>query len=75
MSRLWAFFASSSHSFLFFFFFLQNSIKFVKQVALEDETKLKGIPPEDCSKIMLWRLNLPTSKSPSYQENQEDKIV
>ncbi|KAJ6870999.1 hypothetical protein NC652_036615 [Populus alba x Populus x berolinensis] len=53
----------------------QNSIKFVKQVALEDEMKLKGIPPEDCSKIMLWRLNLPTSKSPSYQENQEDKIV
>ncbi|KAJ4844733.1 Beta-1,4-xylosyltransferase irx9 [Turnera subulata] len=36
----------------------QNSIKFVKQVALEDE-KLKGIPPEDCSKIMLWRLQLP----------------
>ncbi|KAJ6382085.1 hypothetical protein OIU77_030690 [Salix suchowensis] len=43
----------------------QNSIKFVKQVALEDETKLKGIPPEDCSKIMLWRLNLPVSKSSS----------
>ncbi|CAK7342966.1 unnamed protein product [Dovyalis caffra] len=44
----------------------QNSIKFVKQVALEDETKLKGIPPEDCSKIMLWRLNLSISKSTSY---------
>ncbi|KAJ7977002.1 Glycosyltransferase [Quillaja saponaria] len=35
----------------------QNSIKFVKQVVFEDETKLKGIPPEGCSKIMLWRLN------------------
>ncbi|WCJ34549.1 Nucleotide-diphospho-sugar transferases superfamily protein [Euphorbia peplus] len=34
----------------------QNSIKFVKEVALEDETKLKGIPPEKCSKIMLWQL-------------------
>ncbi|XP_061357009.1 beta-1,4-xylosyltransferase IRX9 [Gastrolobium bilobum] len=36
----------------------QNSIKFVKQVVLEDEAKLKGIPPEGCSKIMLWRFNL-----------------
>ncbi|KAJ1443848.1 Nucleotide-diphospho-sugar transferase [Sesbania bispinosa] len=35
----------------------QNTIKFVKQVVLEDEAKLKGIPPEDCSKIMLWRFN------------------
>ncbi|KAG4913376.1 hypothetical protein AAZX31_19G164700 [Glycine max] len=35
----------------------QNSIKFVKQVVLEDEAKLKGIPPEDCSKILLWRFN------------------
>jgi hypothetical protein len=50
----------------YFFFPFQNSIKFVKQAALEDETELKGIPPEDCSKIMLWRLNLPVSKSPSY---------
>ncbi|GLT92417.1 hypothetical protein SLE2022_102560 [Rubroshorea leprosula] len=38
----------------------QNSLKFVKQVVLEDETKLEGIPPEDCSKIMLWRLQFPT---------------
>ncbi|XWS43624.1 hypothetical protein CRYUN_Cryun16bG0119900 [Craigia yunnanensis] len=37
----------------------QNSLKFVKQVVLEDETKLKGIPPEECSKIMLWRLRFP----------------
>lgn len=41
----------------------QNSIKFVKQVVLEDETKLKGIPPEECSKIMLWSLQLPTRHS------------
>ncbi|XP_057983783.1 beta-1,4-xylosyltransferase IRX9 [Malania oleifera] len=38
----------------------QNSIKFVKQEVLEDETNLKGIPPEDCSKIMLWHLHFPT---------------
>ncbi|KAF2289971.1 hypothetical protein GH714_039375 [Hevea brasiliensis] len=41
----------------------QNSIKFVRQVALEDETKLKGIPPEDCSKIMLWQLKSPIEKN------------
>ncbi|KAK7285088.1 hypothetical protein RJT34_19846 [Clitoria ternatea] len=35
----------------------QNSIKFVKQVVVEDEAKLKGLPPENCSKIMLWRFN------------------
>ncbi|KAF5475906.1 hypothetical protein F2P56_007663 [Juglans regia] len=34
----------------------QNSMRFVKQVVLEDETKLKGIPPEDCSRIILWSL-------------------
>ncbi|KAE8666225.1 putative beta-1,4-xylosyltransferase IRX9 [Hibiscus syriacus] len=34
----------------------QNSLKLVKQIVQEDETKLKGIPPEECSKIMLWRL-------------------
>lgn len=42
--------------FLWLLFSKQNSIKFVKEVVLEDETKLKGIPPEDCSKIMLWSL-------------------
>lgn len=41
----------------------QNSIKFVKQVVLEDEAKLKGIPPEDCSKILLWRFNFRAPKS------------
>ncbi|XP_054783419.1 beta-1,4-xylosyltransferase IRX9-like [Prosopis cineraria] len=38
----------------------QNSIKFVKQVILEDESKLKGIPADDCSKILLWRFNFHT---------------
>lgn len=32
----------------------QNSIKYVKEIIVEDEGKLKGIPPSDCSKIMLW---------------------
>ncbi|KAJ1387683.1 Nucleotide-diphospho-sugar transferase [Sesbania bispinosa] len=35
----------------------QNSIKLVKQVVLEDEAKLKGIPSKDCSRILLWRFN------------------
>ncbi|KAL2978509.1 hypothetical protein AAZX31_13G121000, partial [Glycine max] len=35
----------------------QNSIKFVKEVVLEDQEKLRGIPPEDCSRILLWRFN------------------
>ncbi|GMI96562.1 IRREGULAR XYLEM 9 [Hibiscus trionum] len=42
----------------------QNSLKFVKQIVLEDETKLKGIPPEECSKIMLWRLQFPIGVVP-----------
>lgn len=44
---------------LYLFSLEQNSIKFVKQVVLEDESELKGIPPEDCSMIMLWRLHFP----------------
>ncbi|CAI0471518.1 unnamed protein product [Linum tenue] len=41
----------------------QNSIKFVKEAALdvEGETKLKGIPAQECSKIMVWRLRLPAT--------------
>ncbi|XVE61745.1 hypothetical protein DITRI_Ditri06bG0064400 [Diplodiscus trichospermus] len=42
----------------------QNSLKFVKQVVLEDESKLKGIPAEECSKIMLWRLRYPIGVMP-----------
>ncbi|KAJ0979328.1 hypothetical protein J5N97_014802 [Dioscorea zingiberensis] len=36
----------------------QDPIKFVQQVVLEDETKLRAIP-SDCSKIMLWNLHVP----------------
>ncbi|KAM6593376.1 hypothetical protein CsatA_001079 [Cannabis sativa] len=43
----------------------QDSIKFVKQVVLEDETEIKGIPPDGCSKIMLWRLNFPIQSTPN----------
>ena len=39
-------------------------MRFVKQVVLEDDTKLKGIPPDDCSKIMLWNLYFPSETSP-----------
>ncbi|KAL5546209.1 hypothetical protein UlMin_005896 [Ulmus minor] len=45
----------------------QNSIKFVKQVVLEEETEIKGIPPDGCSKIMLWRLHIPSKIAPSNQ--------
>ncbi|KAJ9559070.1 hypothetical protein OSB04_013684 [Centaurea solstitialis] len=37
----------------------QNSIKFVKEEVLEEETKLKGVPQDGCSKIMLWNLHIP----------------
>ncbi|OVA18145.1 Glycosyl transferase [Macleaya cordata] len=39
----------------------QNSIKFVQEMVVEDETKLKGLPVEDCSKILLWHLHLPST--------------
>ncbi|KAI4300240.1 hypothetical protein L6164_033637 [Bauhinia variegata] len=45
----------------------QNSIKFVKQVVLEDEAKLKGIPAEDCSRIMIWRLKFRAGATSSHQ--------
>ncbi|KAJ6811564.1 putative beta-1,4-xylosyltransferase IRX9 [Iris pallida] len=37
----------------------QDSMKFVQEVVLQDETKLRAIPP-DCSKIMLWHLHIPS---------------
>lgn len=46
----------------------QNSIKFVKEVALEDESKLKGIPQEDCSRILLWNLHIPVGTIPRYHQ-------
>ncbi|MCL7033709.1 hypothetical protein MKW94_008142 [Papaver nudicaule] len=39
----------------------QNSIKFVQEMVREDETKLKGLPEEGCSKIVSWHLHLPSS--------------
>ncbi|KAJ6849152.1 putative beta-1,4-xylosyltransferase IRX9 [Iris pallida] len=33
----------------------QDSVKFVQEVVLEDESKLRGIPT-DCTKVMLWHL-------------------
>ncbi|MCD7462808.1 glycosyltransferase 43 protein [Datura stramonium] len=38
----------------------QDALKFVRKEVLEDETKLMGIPPDDCSKILLWNLPLST---------------
>ncbi|KAF9620709.1 hypothetical protein IFM89_014009 [Coptis chinensis] len=38
----------------------QNSIKIVQEVVAEDETKIKALPQEDCSKILLWELHIPT---------------
>ncbi|KAI8013169.1 putative beta-1,4-xylosyltransferase IRX9 [Camellia lanceoleosa] len=38
----------------------QNTIKFVKNEVLEEETQLIGIPAEGCSKIMLWDVHIPT---------------
>lgn len=45
----------------------QNSIKIVKQVVLEDESKLSGIPPEGCSRIMQWRFNFQPPVTSRYQ--------
>ncbi|KAF5200011.1 Nucleotide-diphospho-sugar transferases superfamily protein [Thalictrum thalictroides] len=39
----------------------QNSFKIVQEVVVEDEGNLKGLPQEDCSKIMLWNLHIPNS--------------
>lgn len=36
----------------------QNSIGFVRKEVLEEEAKLKGIPTEGCSKVLLWDLKM-----------------
>ncbi|XP_071908207.1 beta-1,4-xylosyltransferase IRX9-like [Coffea arabica] len=36
----------------------QDSLKFVKKEVLEEETQLKGIPSDDCSKVLLWNLDI-----------------
>ncbi|KAF7113485.1 hypothetical protein RHSIM_RhsimUnG0115900 [Rhododendron simsii] len=43
----------------------QNTIKFVKKEVLEEETKLIGIPPEGCSKIMLWNVQIAPGTTPN----------
>ncbi|XP_074275167.1 beta-1,4-xylosyltransferase IRX9 [Silene latifolia] len=45
----------------------QDSLKFVKQAVTEDETKIKGVPSEDCSKVNLWQFHL---KSETVQVNE-----
>ncbi|EYU38516.1 hypothetical protein MIMGU_mgv1a009864mg [Erythranthe guttata] len=32
----------------------QNSVKFVRDEVVEEETSLKGIPAQGCSKVLLW---------------------
>ncbi|GAA0147656.1 glycosyltransferase [Lithospermum erythrorhizon] len=36
----------------------QDSLKFVRNEVLEEETKLKGIPSQSCSKVLLWNLDI-----------------
>ncbi|KAG8374256.1 hypothetical protein BUALT_Bualt11G0112500 [Buddleja alternifolia] len=36
----------------------QNSLEFVRKEVLEEETELKGIPIESCSKVLLWDLHI-----------------
>jgi putative beta-1,4-xylosyltransferase IRX9 len=40
-------------------------MRFVQEVALQDESKLKGIP-HDCSQVMVWHLH--TSKLSKQKE-------
>lgn len=53
---------------MIFINFHQKSVNFVKQVVLEDEAKLTGIPSGDCSKIMLWNLRTFTKTPPANQQ-------
>ncbi|WOL04631.1 putative beta-1,4-xylosyltransferase IRX9 [Canna indica] len=50
----------------------QDSIKFVHEVILEDETKLKGIPA-DCSRIMVWHLHIPRVVPLPFHNQNHDK--
>ncbi|KAJ3699489.1 hypothetical protein LUZ61_003194 [Rhynchospora tenuis] len=38
----------------------QDSMRFVQELVLQDEAKLKGIPP-DCSQVMVWHLHTSSS--------------
>ncbi|KAK3147579.1 hypothetical protein QOZ80_3BG0284110 [Eleusine coracana subsp. coracana] len=51
----------------------QDSMKFVQQVALEDFSKVKGIP-SDCSEVMVWQVDTTVpSTSPSSQQSLGNK--
>lgn len=39
-------------------FWVQNSLGYVKKEVVEGEAKLKGIPMEGCSKVLLWDLQI-----------------
>ncbi|OWM69736.1 hypothetical protein CDL15_Pgr025585 [Punica granatum] len=41
----------------------QDPLKFVKEAAAEDESKLKGIPGTDCSRVLHWHLQFPPADS------------
>ncbi|KAL7136606.1 hypothetical protein ABFS83_10G040900 [Erythranthe nasuta] len=36
----------------------QNSLRFVRKEVLEEEAKVKGIPTQGCSKVLLWDLHI-----------------
>ncbi|KAM0850744.1 hypothetical protein ACQ4PT_052882 [Festuca glaucescens] len=46
----------------------QDSIRFVQQVVTEDYSKVKGIP-SDCSEIMVWRVDAPSSPRQTPRNN------
>ncbi|KAI4378745.1 hypothetical protein MLD38_016182 [Melastoma candidum] len=47
----------------------QDSIKFVKEILEEGDAKVKGIPGDDCLKIMVWHLHQSRQESPLVTEN------
>ncbi|CAL9165752.1 unnamed protein product [Musa hybrid cultivar] len=50
----------------------QDSIKFVHEVILEDETKLKCLPA-DCSRIMVWHLYTPRAIPLPFHDQSQAK--
>lgn len=42
-------------------FFLQDSVKFVKEIVNEDEATAKGNSGEKCSRILLWNFPIRAS--------------
>ncbi|XP_010920919.1 beta-1,4-xylosyltransferase IRX9 isoform X2 [Elaeis guineensis] len=50
----------------------QDSFKFVQEVIVEDENKLKCIPPDN-SKIMLWHLHIPRVIPLPFRQKQNKR--